>query len=151
MSSHRYLSSYGNSYMNSDYLKSEIYLAKGEQAYYKPNDIGGGYKYVNYYTNCQSFDNSKEHSCTWLEIRKTGDPIAQNEELSQTWSDKLKHICVFITETYEIKWILSRILFEVKFRWKKRYLINQVKILSLRIILKTKRLFFFYFEQISCD
>jgi len=76
LSSHRYLYNYGSSYMNSDYLKSEIYLAKGEQAYYKPYTIGGGNKYVNQYDGCRSVDDNNGHSCTWLEIRKTGDPIA---------------------------------------------------------------------------
>ena len=62
--------------MNSDYLRSEIYLAKGEQAFYQPIDIGGGLPYMDEYSDCSSVDDNKSHSCSWLEIRKTGDPIA---------------------------------------------------------------------------
>ena len=52
-------------------------LKKGEQAYYKT-------EYNNYqhnmsgYTDCQTVDGVK-HSCTWLEIRKSGDLIATSD------------------------------------------------------------------------
>ena len=77
MSNYRYITNqyYGSRYPQSFTFKSVIYLNKGEQAYYKPLDIRGGDKYPNYYKDCKSVDNN-DHSCTWLEIKKTGDPIA---------------------------------------------------------------------------
>ena len=63
---------YGTStgYHHSPNYKSEIYLKKGEQAYYYIYDRDGAH-YLNYQNNCQTLDTT--HSCTWLEIRKTGD------------------------------------------------------------------------------
>lgn len=77
MSDLRYIDSsyYGSSYTLSSNYKSEIFLMKGEQAHLQPANLGGSTKYVNNWTNCKSVDN-EAHSCTWLEIRKTGDPIA---------------------------------------------------------------------------
>ena len=59
-----------SSYHQSPNYISEIYLKKGEQAYYMLWDTDGT-NYLNYQTNCQTLDTT--HSCTWLEIRKTGD------------------------------------------------------------------------------
>ena len=77
ISSQRNLISWGGlDISNSDYLKSEIYLAKGDKAFYQPNGTWGGAPYMDVYNDCSSVDDNKFHSCTWLEIRKTGDPIA---------------------------------------------------------------------------
>ena len=50
---------------------SEIYLKKGEQAYYYINNVGDRNHHLNYYTDCETLETT--HSCTWLEIKKTGD------------------------------------------------------------------------------
>ena len=54
--------------------KSEIFLHKGEEAYYYIEDRYGDV-YLNSWVDCNTVG-SESHSCTWLEIRKTGDSIA---------------------------------------------------------------------------
>ena len=58
---------------------SEIYLKKGEQAYYFIENVGDRNHHLNYYTNCETLDTT--HSCTWLEIRKTGDKTNKDFEV----------------------------------------------------------------------
>ena len=58
----------GGSYMHSTNFRSEIYLKKGDQAYYKTEYTDNTF-ILDYLQDCQG----ETHGCTWLEIRRTGD------------------------------------------------------------------------------
>ena len=62
----------GTGYGNSANFISEIYLKKGEQAYYKTEYVSYNTYYLNEKMDCETIPGDK-HGCTWLEIRKSGD------------------------------------------------------------------------------
>ena len=57
--------------MHSTNFRSEIYMKKGEQAYYKTEYYSNTYT-LDYLQDCQTIE-GETHGCTWLEIRRTGD------------------------------------------------------------------------------
>ena len=69
----------GSSYPSTDNFVSYVALKKGEQAYYKTESYTYQHN-MSPYTDCQTVDGVK-HSCTWVEIHKSGDLIVTDPEL----------------------------------------------------------------------
>ena len=57
--------------MHTANFRSEIYMKKGEEAYYK-TEYNNNQNTMDYLQDCQTIE-GENHPCTWLEIRRTGD------------------------------------------------------------------------------
>ena len=75
---HKYANT-GSSYPSTAYFNSFIYLKKNEQAYYK-TEYNSNQHNLSIWNDCQTMDGTT-HSCTWLEIRKSGDLTVKDPEL----------------------------------------------------------------------
>ena len=62
----------GTGYSNTANFISHIYMKKGEQAYYKTESYAASSHNLNEKMDCQTIP-GETHSCTWLEIRKSGE------------------------------------------------------------------------------
>ena len=62
--------------MHTANFRSEIYMKKGDEAYYKTESNSNTYTLTNY-QDCQTIE-GETHGCTWLEIRRTGDFTVKN-------------------------------------------------------------------------
>ena len=69
----------GTGYPNTQNFISDIYLKKGEQAYYNTEYTAASNHNLNGWTDCETIPGEK-HSCTWLEIRKSGEMTVKDPE-----------------------------------------------------------------------
>ena len=73
-----YYANTGSSYANTSNFVSHVYLKKGEKAYYK-TEYHANQHTLNGWMDCQTIEGDT-HSCTWLEIRKSGEMTVKQPE-----------------------------------------------------------------------